>query len=38
VANNKTNDISVINMENLEEDGKRIKVGVHPDGMAYLKR
>ncbi|WP_078547511.1 YncE family protein [Litchfieldia alkalitelluris] len=37
VANNKTNDVSIINMETLEEEG-RIKVGIHPDGIAYLKK
>ncbi len=37
VANNKTNDISFVDMETLEEI-KRIKVGIHPDGIAYLKK
>lgn len=36
VANNKTNDISIIDMKSLKEVG-RIDVGIHPDGMAYLK-
>ena len=36
VANNKTNDISVIDMTSLKEIS-RIDVGIHPDGMAYLK-
>jgi len=35
VANNKTNDVSVISMEDLEVIYK-IKVGIHPDGIAYL--
>lgn len=35
VANNKTNDVSVINIDLLEEVQK-IKVGIHPDGIAYL--
>lgn len=35
VANNKTNDVSVIDIETLEETHK-IKVGIHPDGIAYL--
>ena len=38
VANNKTNDISVINVNSLKEEGKRINVGIHPDGIAYLKK
>jgi len=25
-------------METLEEFEERIKVGIHPDGMSYLKR
>ncbi|HYK75221.1 MAG TPA: YncE family protein, partial [Pseudoneobacillus sp.] len=37
VANNKTNDISVINMSTLKEEN-RIDVGIHPDGIAYLKK
>ncbi|MFW6304778.1 MAG: beta-propeller fold lactonase family protein [Candidatus Saliniplasma sp.] len=37
VANNKTNDISVIEVEKLEETG-RIDAGIHPDGIAYLKK
>ncbi|MFW6141189.1 MAG: beta-propeller fold lactonase family protein [Candidatus Saliniplasma sp.] len=37
VANNKTNDISVIDVEMLEEIG-RIDAGIHPDGIAYLKK
>jgi YVTN family beta-propeller protein len=37
VANNKTNDVSIINMNTLIEEG-RIEVGIHPDGIAYLKR
>ncbi len=36
IANNKTNDISVVCMKNLEEI-KRIKAGIHPDGIVYLK-
>jgi len=35
VANNKTNDVSVICLEDLEIIYK-IKVGIHPDGIAYL--
>jgi YVTN family beta-propeller protein len=35
VANNKTNDISVIDMNELEEVAC-IKAGIHPDGIAYL--
>ncbi len=35
VANNKTNDVSVICLEDLEVIYK-IKVGIHPDGIAYL--
>ncbi|MGM0510653.1 MAG: YncE family protein, partial [Thermoplasmatota archaeon] len=38
VANNKTNDISVIDVENLEEEPERIDAGIHPDGIAYLKK
>lgn len=37
VANNKTNDISVIDINSLKEVS-RIDVGIHPDGMAYLKK
>ncbi|WP_235848962.1 MULTISPECIES: YncE family protein [Bacillaceae] len=37
VANNKTNDVSIIDMSTLKEAG-RIDVGIHPDGIAYLKR
>jgi YVTN family beta-propeller protein len=37
VANNKTNDISVIDMSTLKEV-ERIDVGVHPDGIAYLRK
>ncbi len=37
VANNKTNDISIIDMTSLKEVG-RIDVGIHPDGMALLVR
>lgn len=37
VANNKTNDLSVINLSSLKEEG-RIDVGIHPDGIAYLKK
>ncbi len=37
VANNKTNDVSVIDVESLEEID-RIDVGIHPDGMAYVKK
>ncbi len=37
VANNKTNDISIIDMRTLKEKG-RIEAGIHPDGIAYLKR
>lgn len=37
VANNKTNDVSVIDMEDLEVIYK-IKVGIHPDGIAYLDK
>ncbi|HHW98904.1 MAG TPA: YncE family protein, partial [Firmicutes bacterium] len=37
VANNKTNDISVIDVATLKEV-ERIDVGVHPDGIAYLQR
>ena len=37
VANNKTNDISVINMASLKVE-KTIDVGIHPDGIAYLKK
>ncbi|MFE8700669.1 YncE family protein [Cytobacillus sp. FJAT-54145] len=37
VANNKTNDISVIDMNTLKEE-TRIDVGIHPDGIAYLKK
>ncbi len=37
VANNKTNDISIIDVENLKEID-RIEAGIHPDGIAYLKR
>jgi len=36
VANNKTNDVSVISMDDLEVIYK-IKTGIHPDGIAYLK-
>ncbi|AOM82158.1 YncE family protein [Salisediminibacterium beveridgei] len=36
VANNKTNDISLIDMNTLKET-ERIDVGIHPDGIAYLK-
>jgi len=36
VANNKTNDISIIDMKTLKEIA-RIDVGIHPDGLAYLK-
>ena len=36
VANNKTNDLSIIDMETLKEIG-RIDVGIHPDGLAYYK-
>lgn len=35
VANNKTNDISIIDMATLKEVG-RIDVGIHPDGIAFL--
>ena len=38
VANNKTNDISVIDVETLEEEPERIDAGIHPDGIAYLKK
>lgn len=37
VANNKTNDISAICMRQLIEF-KRIKAGIHPDGIAYLNK
>ena len=37
VANNKTNDISIIDLVMLKEVG-RIDVGIHPDGLAYLVR
>ena len=37
VANNKTNDISIIDLKTLKEID-RIDVGIHPDGMAYLVR
>ncbi len=36
VANNKTNNLSIIDMISLKEIG-RIDVGIHPDGLAYLK-
>ncbi len=36
VANNKTNDLSVIDMTTLKEV-KRIDVGIHPDGIAYMQ-
>lgn len=36
IANNKTNDVSVVDIELLEEV-KKIKVGIHPDGIAYLE-
>jgi len=35
VANNKTNDVSVIDTQTLKEIG-RIEAGVHPDGIAFL--
>ena len=35
VANNKTNDVSVIDMDTLEEVD-RYDTGIHPDGIAYL--
>ncbi len=35
VANNKTNDVSVVDMSTLDEVD-RFPVGVHPDGIAYL--
>lgn len=35
VANNKTNDVSVVDMETLKEVD-RYDVGIHPDGIAYL--
>lgn len=38
VANNKTNDISVIDVEKLEEEPERIDAGIHPDGIAYLRK
>ncbi|MFP3872033.1 MAG: YncE family protein [Candidatus Aenigmatarchaeota archaeon] len=38
VANNKTNDISIIDVEKLEEEPERIDAGIHPDGIAYLKK
>ncbi|GAA0354088.1 YncE family protein [Bacillus horti] len=37
VANNKTDDISVINMHTLKEED-RIDAGIHPDGIAYLRK
>lgn len=37
VANNKTNDISIIDMGTLKETG-RIDVGIHPDGIAFLTK
>lgn len=36
VANNKTNDISVIDMTTLTEE-KRYDVGTHPDGITFIK-
>jgi len=35
VANNKTNDVSVIDMDSLNEVN-RFDTGIHPDGIAYL--
>lgn len=35
VANNKTNDVSVIDVDEFAER-RRIDVGLHPDGIAYL--
>jgi YVTN family beta-propeller protein len=35
VANNKTNDVSVLDAESLAEVD-RYDVGIHPDGIAYL--
>lgn len=35
VANNKTNDVSVIDMDDLVEVD-RFETGIHPDGIAYL--
>lgn len=35
VSNNKTNDISIINMEKLKEE-ERIEVGIHPYGIAFF--
>lgn len=37
VANNKTNDISIVDLEALEVI-ERIKVGIHPDGIAYVSQ
>ena len=37
IANNKTNDISVIDVATLKEV-ERIDVGIHPDGIAFLIR
>ncbi|MFZ5814218.1 MAG: YncE family protein [Bacillota bacterium] len=36
VANNKTNDISVIDLQQLKEV-RRIDCGIHPDGMVWLE-
>lgn len=37
VANNKTNDISIIDLKTLKAVGL-IDVGIHPDGMAFLRK
>ena len=36
IANNKTNDVSIVDMESLKEIG-RFDAGIHPDGIGYLR-
>jgi YVTN family beta-propeller protein len=35
VTNNKTNDVSIIDLGSMTETG-RIPVGIHPDGMIWI--
>lgn len=37
VANNKTNDVSVVDLD-AREELRRIHTGLHPDGIAYVER